>query len=299
MSETTERLYCIHCGRENDPAAAVCTGCGKKLHEKEHRFRDFLLSHIKDDLKNKAGDTFFGAIKGWLLSHLFGCVVSVCIVAAAGTGIAAVTAAPPAGPKPITEAETALFLENNHHQVFPEAEEEFGEVWRPAISEKEMLAGQGTCYGWVAVRDMTLSADTLFHGYMELYVCPGVTVTINGTATVKSGFIDFYVAPGGTLLFTGGIDGGAHLCNDGTTIVTGDYLGGGNSLLVCNRGKLTVTGSFAGDVEVFTFAGAEISGGDRTDNGIHALPFDGADRYEGVTGMNGMFVAVGGLLDGE
>lgn len=93
---TPEKIYCIHCGAENKPQDDVCCKCGKKLNEKENLFQDFLMDHVKDEIKGKLGDSLFDTIKGWLMSHLYGCLVTVSLVAAVGTGVAAVSAGPEA-----------------------------------------------------------------------------------------------------------------------------------------------------------------------------------------------------------
>lgn len=91
---TAERLFCTHCGAENRAEDKLCAKCGKELNGKENLFRDFLTDHIKDKIKGKIGDGIFDALKGWLLSHLYGCLVTVSLIAVIGTGIAAVTSAP-------------------------------------------------------------------------------------------------------------------------------------------------------------------------------------------------------------
>ena len=91
---TAERLFCTHCGAENRAEDKLCAKCGKELNGKENLFRDFLTDHIKDKIKGKIGDSIFDALKGWLFSHLYGCLVTVSLIAVIGTGIAAATSAP-------------------------------------------------------------------------------------------------------------------------------------------------------------------------------------------------------------
>lgn len=91
---TPEKIYCIHCGAENKPQDETCCKCGKKLNEKENLFRDFLMDHVKDEVKGKLGDGLFDAVKGWLMSHLYGCLVTISLVAAVSTGVAAAAAGP-------------------------------------------------------------------------------------------------------------------------------------------------------------------------------------------------------------
>lgn len=299
-------IYCPDCGKENVPEAVLCRECGKAINEVEQPFRDFLKKHIKDELKGKLGDKVFDAVKGWLLSHLYASVVTVTVIAAAATGISASAKkvhsektserpAPVAELEFLSSEEQALFEENNDHEIF--GAEEYENVWLPAVMEHTLLTEKNSCYGWVIVRDAELRAETLFDGYSEIYVCPGVTVTVNGVLKEKEGFVDFYVAPGGTLIINGDIKGGANICNDGTTIVNGNY-DGGKAQITCNRGDIRVTGAYSGGLELYTFRGATVTGEDRTNSGIHYYDIDASDLYQGVTGMNGMFIAAGMLSEG-
>lgn len=303
MSKKNKILYCPACGKENTPDAVLCKECGQPIEQEEHLFKDFLISHIKDDLKEKLSGKLFDVIKGWLLSHLYSSVVTVTIVAVAATGAAAVANHVQSNnvsgrPASIAElsllspAEQSLFEENNSHSIFDP--ENYEEVWRPAVLEHTLLTKKNSCYGWVVVRDMELDAEKLFDGYSEIYVCPGITVTVNGNPKEKQSFTDFYVAKGGTLIINGDVKGGANICNDGTTVINGNY-DGGSSLLSCNRGTFTVTGVYSGALNLFSFRGATVNGTDHTDTGILYYDIDASDLYEGVTGINGMFVAVGSL----
>ncbi len=305
MSEKKNVIFCPECGKENVPEAILCRECGKAINEEEHPFKDFLAAHVKDKLKGKMGDKLFDVVKGWLLSHLYASVVTITVIAAAATGISAAVKnvqsdqvperpASVAGLDLLSAEERALFEENSHHEIF--GPEEFENVWLPAVMEHTLLTEKNHCYGWVIVRDTELRAESMFDGYSEIYVCPGVTVTVNGVLKEKEGFVDFYVAPGGTLIINGNIEGGANICNDGTTIVNGNY-DGKEAQLSCNRGDLRVTGAFSGGLELYFFLGAAVTGEDRTNSGIHYYDIDASDLYQGVTGMNGMFIAVGMLSE--
>lgn len=88
------KIFCIHCGTCNDIKNDICPKCGKKLNEEENLFKDFLTDHIKDDIKGKLQDSVYDTVKGWLLSHLYGCLVTVSLIAVIGTGISAVASRP-------------------------------------------------------------------------------------------------------------------------------------------------------------------------------------------------------------
>ena len=241
-------------------------------------------------------------MKNWLLSHLYASVVTVTMVAVVASGTVAITNSVreekvdkrPASVSVslLSPEEQALFENNNKHQIFNP--EEFEAPWKPAALSHTITAEKDSCYGWVIVRDMELDASKMFDGYSEIYVCPGITVTVTGDLHERDGFADFYVAKGGTLIVNGNINGGANICNDGTTVVNG-YYDGGSALLTCNRGSITATGGFTGTLDLYSFKGATVTGTDQTNNGIHYYETDASDLYEGVTGMNGMFVVVGSL----
>jgi len=192
----------------------------------------------------------------------------------------------------MTEAEWELFLANNRHEVWPETQEEFGSrVWLPAISQEVMTENTGACYGWVAVRDMSIDAEELFGGFSELYVCPGITVTVTGRLDTGErgidGFSDWYVAPGGKLVFEEDVYGGVNLCNDGETVFMGSFDSGDTEYLWMNRGTVSAV-SFKGSMNFYTFGGSAVTGEDLTDRGIRA--YDHVPEYVGHTGMNGMWI---------
>lgn len=292
-------IYCPKCGAENDRGTEVCRECHEAIPPKENLFLDFLIQHTKDAVKDKVSDKVFDVLRNWLLSHLYASVVTVSVVAVVATGAVTLTnnvqkddlSERPASVSVslLSPEEQTLFEENSKHRIF--APEEYSEVWKPAALKHTIMTEKDSCYGWVVVRDMRLKADDLFNGYNEIYVCPGVTVTVVGDLYEKKGFTDFYVAEGGTLIFDGNVRGGACICNDGKTVVNGD-LEGGSSKLSCNRGDMTVTGEFRGAQNIYSFRGATVTGTDHTDHGIRYYDIDASDLYEGCSGENGMFIAV-------
>lgn len=76
-----EVKYCIYCGAENDAGGDACQSCGKTLSPKENLFVEYLIRKTKDKLKDEATGTVLDAIKNYLLSHLYGTVVTVSILA--------------------------------------------------------------------------------------------------------------------------------------------------------------------------------------------------------------------------
>ena len=192
----------------------------------------------------------------------------------------------------MTEAEWQLFYENSHHTT--DEDEKWETLWLPAVTEEMMLAHPDSSYGWVAVRDMELNAERLFEGCRELYVCPGVTVTVRGKSIEAEGLHDFYVAEGGTLVFDQGLLDYARICNDGRTVMNGDFNTASVPSTVYNCGSFETAGRYLGDITFFNFGEGNCTGEDGTDEGIYDFGLYGAEFYEGVTGSKGMV----GLTDG-
>lgn len=86
---TNSKSYCPHCGQVQEPEATVCPYCHKALDEKEHLFREYLINHTKDKLKGSAEDKLYDLIKNFLVSHLYGVVVTITLAATVVSAAAA------------------------------------------------------------------------------------------------------------------------------------------------------------------------------------------------------------------
>lgn len=76
-----EYIYCASCGAANKKSAVTCTECEKKLNKCGSPFVDFLKDHIKDALQDSAKNNVFSLLKDFLLSHLYGTVLTLCVIA--------------------------------------------------------------------------------------------------------------------------------------------------------------------------------------------------------------------------
>ena len=85
----SEKKYCIHCGKENEIDSTVCCQCNEEFNQKENLLIEYLISKAKDEFKGTITDNIFEAIKKYLLSHLYGALVTVSIVsyAVVSTGV--------------------------------------------------------------------------------------------------------------------------------------------------------------------------------------------------------------------
>lgn len=75
-----EKKYCIYCGKEHDISETICCQCSKKLDPEENLLKDYLLAKTKDKLKGTVEDNLFELIKNFLLSHLYGVIVTISVV---------------------------------------------------------------------------------------------------------------------------------------------------------------------------------------------------------------------------
>ena len=81
------KKYCIYCGTEHAAEDLVCRRCARELDPKENLLKDYLISKTKDKFKGTIEDNLYELIKKYLLSHLYGVVVSVSVVFLATTSV--------------------------------------------------------------------------------------------------------------------------------------------------------------------------------------------------------------------
>ncbi|MBQ3393891.1 MAG: zinc ribbon domain-containing protein [Oscillospiraceae bacterium] len=78
--------YCIFCGAELHAGEKICPACGKKTDRKDELLKDYLYRNTKESLKGKIDDTLFEVIKNWLLSHLYGVVLTLTVIGSVAYG---------------------------------------------------------------------------------------------------------------------------------------------------------------------------------------------------------------------
>ena len=86
-NNTVQKQFCIWCGNEIKPGSKFCPKCGKQQTDEENQLIDWLIAHTKDKLKGDAESSLFDAIKNFILSHLYGTLMSIAIVAAVGVTV--------------------------------------------------------------------------------------------------------------------------------------------------------------------------------------------------------------------
>lgn len=88
MSITENEIYyCTHCGATNKKSAVDCVECGKKIISKYRPFYDFLKNHSKEEGIDIGEDTLLTIIRRFLMSHIYGIVLSVTIIAAGAAAL--------------------------------------------------------------------------------------------------------------------------------------------------------------------------------------------------------------------
>ena len=195
----------------------------------------------------------------------------------------------------MTDAEWTLFRQNNKHSIWEP--QKYQNVWFPAALATTIANHPDECYGWVVVRDMEIAAESLFSGYSEIYVCPGITVTVKGRVTDTDSLNDYYVAPGGRLVFEDEVSGGVYLANDGTTRFSRTVNGGRDGILIGNRGNIEVNGTIGKGVTLWNFFGASVTGEDATGGTLHDYSehrqVTATNWYEGCSGEKGLGILAG------
>ena len=79
MKITEEKvLYCSSCGSANE-MVVKCVECGKDIRLKRYPFLDFLKKHTIEKFISELEDAAFKTIKKYILSHLYGIIVTVAI----------------------------------------------------------------------------------------------------------------------------------------------------------------------------------------------------------------------------
>ena len=73
-------IYCVHCGSKNLKKDIKCNKCHKKLKPHNELFKNYLIKHVKDDLKGKVTDNVFSIIKNYIISHLYGASVFMALL---------------------------------------------------------------------------------------------------------------------------------------------------------------------------------------------------------------------------
>ena len=83
--EEKEYIYCVYCGAKNDSSKENCSKCNKELHPKNKLFKEFLYNHIKDKFKGDLSDSIFSYLKNYIISHLYGILMTASIIFTAVT----------------------------------------------------------------------------------------------------------------------------------------------------------------------------------------------------------------------
>ncbi len=90
-NENTDIQYCTECGAANKKSAIYCTECEKKIKSRHLPFSDFLTGHIKSDVKDGVTTSLFSLLKKAIVSHLYGTVLTLSVIATVAVSALAAT----------------------------------------------------------------------------------------------------------------------------------------------------------------------------------------------------------------
>lgn len=114
-----EIKYCTSCGATNKKSAIYCVECERKINEKHRPFYDFLEKRIKGKVRGIAEAGAFNLVKNFLISHLYGTVLAVSVIATSTVVVA--TSTPyiktVAAPDPVVAASIGHNEENDKTEV--------------------------------------------------------------------------------------------------------------------------------------------------------------------------------------
>ena len=81
-----DKKFCPHCGAAVSENDSACPVCKSNMTTDGGAFRLFLYKHTKDKLKGDIEGKLFDLVKNFLLSHLFGVSLAVCVVVSSAVG---------------------------------------------------------------------------------------------------------------------------------------------------------------------------------------------------------------------
>lgn len=85
--ENNDIQYCSVCGSVNKKSAVICIECENKIKTKHLPFRDFLIRHLKSDVKDTVSTSLFSLIRKSIISHLYGTILTVSVIATATVSV--------------------------------------------------------------------------------------------------------------------------------------------------------------------------------------------------------------------
>ena len=106
--------YCNYCGNEIDDDLMVCPDCKHTLDGKNAALIMFLKKHTKEELISKAEDSLFEYLKNYILSHLYGFILTVTIIAVPLSAITVVSGIKIVNERPVMNNYSSTEVINNN-----------------------------------------------------------------------------------------------------------------------------------------------------------------------------------------
>ena len=84
--------FCIFCGLKHEGKEKYCKNCNRKLNPKYADFEAFIRKTGKEKIKDEASTQAYNFVKNWIISRLYGVVVTLTAVFTVTSVVATVSA---------------------------------------------------------------------------------------------------------------------------------------------------------------------------------------------------------------
>lgn len=106
--------YCNYCGNEIEDDVELCPKCKHSIDGKNAALIMFLKKHTKEKLIGKAEDSLFEYLKNFILSHLYGFVLTITIIAVPLSMVTVVSGVKVVNERPVMNNDVSGEVINNN-----------------------------------------------------------------------------------------------------------------------------------------------------------------------------------------
>lgn len=145
-NENENNIFCGECGRPNKKSVYICEHCSKEIKKKHYPYKEFLKNHLDSEIKDRVTDSVFNLMRRFMLTHFYGTVLTISVVAAVAVSAVTVssyskpvnisiplTSTTTSAPEPEPEAEPELTKETPAWEFLGKTLGEVREVWGTEI----------------------------------------------------------------------------------------------------------------------------------------------------------------------
>lgn len=110
--------YCNYCGNEIEDENLICPKCKHNLNRNNIALILFLKKHTREELLNKAEDSLFEYLKNYILSHLYGFILTVTIIVVPLSAVTVVSGVKLVNDRPVMNNNISheVVINNNDNQ---------------------------------------------------------------------------------------------------------------------------------------------------------------------------------------